>query len=266
MTMRVVKIARDERPAWAGPIAALEAGARYPLGADHFRLDHGADYFAFFDRLGDVAYYAAVEDGEVLAVGAGVLRQVPGAGGSRLAWYICDLKVRPDRRGQHIPLRMFAAAFPPEFARCPRGYGISMDPPGRPNRVVGIFQRFPVMPIRHAATIELWSLDADAMDTALPVVREHRGEVGFLSLGGVKDIVLASTGAPLALRHVQFGPLAAPAAPAPTDGAVHMLATPERDALGDALRDLGHAPSATATVITLGMDDTDWRWVLTSDI
>ena len=260
--MRVLRIPRDERPAWAGPIAALEAGARYPLGHDTFRLDHGADYFAFFDRLGDVAYYAAVEDGEVLAVGAGVLRQTP----LGPAWYICDLKVRPDRRGEHLPLRMFAAAFPPEFARCPRGYGISMNPPDRPNRVLAIFQRFPVMPIRHATTLELWSLDAAAMRAALPHVRTHRGNAGFRSLAGVKDIVLTSTGAPMALLHTQFGPYAAPTRAEPAEGAVHMLATPAADGLGAALRTLGHTPSATATVITLGMEARDWSWILTSDI
>lgn len=257
--MRVFRVERDERAVWAGPIAALEAGARYPLGEDRFRLDHGRDYFAFFDRLGDVAYYVAAEDGEVLAVGCGMLRRLPGVGA---AWYIGDLKVRPEHRGRHIPLRMFAAAFVAESPRCRQGYGISMDPPGGENRVLRLFRRFPVAPIRHAATLRIWSLDVEEARAALPLLRAHRGEPGWRSLAGVKDLVMESTGRPLPLLHAEYG--GAPADPVP--GAVHMVCAPDGDALADELRALGLAPSASATVIALGMDGYDWRRVKTSEI
>jgi GNAT superfamily N-acetyltransferase len=264
--MRVVRIEREERPIWAGPVAALEAGARYPLGADRFRIDHGRDYFAFFDRLGDVAYYAAVDEGEVIAVGCGVLRHFTTPSGPLDAWYIGDLKVRPEHRGKRIPLRMFAAAFGPESARCRRGYGISMNAPGARNRVLGIFERFPGAPIRAAAVLRIWSLTADEARAALPIMQAHRGAVGWLSLAGVKDIVLESTGRPMPLLHAQFGPQAAGGAAKPTDGAVHMLCAPDGDALTTDLIAAGFAPGASATVITLWMDGFDWRTVLTSEI
>lgn len=264
--MRVVRIGAEDRPTWAGPVAGLESAACYPLGGDRFRVDHGRDYFAFFDRLGEVAYYAAVEEGEVLAVGAGMLRRLPFGATRRDAWYVGDLKVRPDQRGRHLPLRMFAAAFPTEYARCRQGYGISMNPPEGRNRVLGIFERFPLVPIHHAATLRIWSLSAGQMRAALPIVREHRGEVGFLSLAGVKDLVLESTGAPMPLLHAQHGPLAAPGLAEPRDGAVHMLCAPEGDVLDAALQGVGLPATASATVIALGMDGFDWRTVLTSEI
>ena len=37
-------------------LARLDAAARYPLGADFFHIDHGADYFAFFARLAHNGY------------------------------------------------------------------------------------------------------------------------------------------------------------------------------------------------------------------
>lgn len=264
--MRVLRIEREERPAWTTAVADLEAGASYPLGADRFHLDHGADYFAFFDRMGDVAYYAAVEDGEVLAVGAGVLRTLPFPDGARDAWYICDLKVRPEHRGRHLPLRMFAAAFPPEFARCRQGYGISMNPPSGRNRVLGIFERFPLAPIRHACTLGIWSMNVEEASRAAPTLKAHRGEVRYLSLAGIKDLVLASTGRRLPLLHAQHGPLAAGGQLEPEPGATHMICAPVEDVMASELGSLGLFPGATATVITLGMDGFDWRNVLTSEI
>jgi len=261
----VIRIFRvdGEREAWRASVAALEASARYPLGADRFRIDHGRDYFAFFDRLGSLAYYVAAEDGEVLAVGCGVIRELPGLGP---AWYAGDLKVRPDRRGEHIPLRMLAAAFPTEYPRCPRGYGISMNPPEGENRVLRIFRRFPVIPMHHDATLAFFSLSAQQMRAAAPIVQRHRGAPGYLSLRGVKDLVLDSTAAPLDLLHVQHGPLGTPTLDQPVDGAVHMLCTPIDDDLCRDMTAMGLPVMATATVIAHRMEGYDWRQVLTSEI
>src|SRR5690349_2320433 len=104
--MKVVKITRDRRELYRDRIVRLESEARYPLGADFFGIDHGEDYFAFFDRLGDVHYYAAVDGDRVAAVATGIVRRVP-----QKTWYLCDLKVTPDYRKRHIPLRMLKSAF-----------------------------------------------------------------------------------------------------------------------------------------------------------
>jgi hypothetical protein len=253
---------------WAAGVAALEAEAWYPLGPDRFRIDHGADYFAFFRRLGALRYYAVEVDGAVVAVGAGVLRRVPVRPGRppRRAWYLCDLKVRPDHRGSHLPLRLLGRAFPLNYLRCPRGYAISMDPADGPNRVVRLLQRFRWARASLGATLELFSLDADAIARARPTIEAERGPISFLSLAGVKEIVLESTGRPMPLRHVQHGPCAEAGAPEPEPGAVHMLCAPRGDALSQRLRALGHAPSATASVLHHRMAAADWRFVLTSDI
>jgi len=264
--MKIVTVERGDRAAYAAGIAALEAGASYPLGDDRFTLDHGEDYFAFFDRLGETRHVLAVEGGEVIAVGCGVVRTIPRGGDAIEAWYLCDLKVRPDARGRRIPLRILASAFPSGVLRCRRGYAISMDPPDRENPVVRLLGRFALAPIRRVAGLVLFSLGASAMREAAALLERARGPIGYRSLAGIKDVVLASTGRPMPLLHVQHGPLGDPATLEPDPGAVHMFCVPDDDPLLASLRSAGLEPSATASVLAHGLDGCRYDFVLTSDI
>lgn len=264
--MRFVTVTRADRARFGPGIEALDAGASYPLGADRFRLDHGPDYFAFFDRLGEARHEVAIEHDEVLAVGCGVLRSIPTRSRPIAAWYLCDLKVRPDARGRHIPLRLFATAFPSGYATCRRGYAISMDPPERENPVVRLLGRFPLVPIRRVARLVLYSLDAAAMRDVAPRLLHHRGVIGYRSLAGVKDVVLESTGLPMPLWHVQHGVFADPTRTEPIAGGVHMFCVPDDDPLALELTRAGIEPSATASVLAHGLDELRYDFVLTSDI
>lgn len=263
---RVVQVDEGNAHLWASGVEALEAGVTYPLGADRFALDHGDDYFAFFRRLGDLVYCAAVEGDEVVAVFAGALRHVPVGDRTAPAWYLCDLKVRPDHRGRRLPLRILSWALPRHIGRAARGYGITMNPSTGENRVARLFRRFPMLPVGCGPQLLFWSLDADQMAEMAPIVTAHRGPIGYLSHRGRKDLRLQSTDAPMPLLHVQFGPLGEPQREAPLPGHTHMLCAPEGDALAEALSAAGIAPSATATILHHRMGGSDWRWVLTSDI
>ncbi len=268
LDVRIHRVFTRDRAAWGPRIQTLEGTATYPLGEDSFRIDHGADYFSFFDRLGSDLHYYVVADGDrALAVGAGVVRRVPIGGVTRECWYLCDLKVHPDGRGRRLPLRILSRGFVPGYWRCRRGYAVSMDPAGgEPNRIARLLGRFRWARLSAAATLRIYSLDGPAMRRAQPLVERHRGPTGFLSLAGVKEIVLASTGRPMPLLHVQFGPCADPRLREPQPGSVHMLCAPAGDPLATELESTGVRPSATATVIQHRMDDADWRFVLTSDI
>ena len=267
MALEVRALGREERGAFREAIAALERGTRYPLGDDAFELDHGPDYFAFFDRLGELTYLVALSDGELVGVAAAVLRRVPQAGGPPAeAWYLADLKLRPGRRGLGLAARLLAWGVPRLGRRCPRGYGISMDPARGPNRVAKLLTRLPDSPLRPATGLHLYSLDAAAMARVEPRLREARGPLGYLSLVGKKDLILASSGRPLPLLHVQFGPCAEVALERPRADHAHMFCLPSGDPLIASLEGLGLGPTARATVLAAGMDGGDWRFVLTSDI
>lgn len=271
MRLRVVQIRHAERAAYQERLAALERLASYPLGRDRFQISHGADYFAFFDRMGATHFFVALEGERVAAAGCGVLRRVPFRRGARprRTWYLCDLKVHPEFRRRHIPLRMLRAGFCPRYLYAPRGYGISMNPgDGSPNRVVRLVQHWRWSPLRLVGNLGIYSLDAAAMRDVWEVVERARGPLSFSSPRGIKDIVLESTGQPMPLLHAQFGAerLEGAASREPVAGHVHMLCCLESDPLAAALAERGHAPGATASVVAHGMRGCDWEFVLTSEI
>jgi len=264
--MKIIRLTAETFPIYQERIAALEKIAWYPLGEDSFQIDHGRDYFAFFRRMGQLEYYICVDGDEVAAVGAGVLRSSP------KGWYLGDLKVHLKYRGQRLPLKMLSKAFLPNYLRCRRGYAISMNPSdGSPNRIVRLLQNFRWAPIHFATKLWIYSLDTQAMRHCEPILRAHRGPVGYLSLQGIKDLILKSTGAPLPLIHVQFGPNADHRIREPVPGATHMFACPDGDALQSALAAAGINPTASASIVHHGMNrlspkGLDWNFVLTSEI
>ncbi|MEM9802710.1 MAG: GNAT family N-acetyltransferase [Planctomycetota bacterium] len=259
--LRVVTFGPDDRAPFAEGIAALEEGATYPLGDDRFRIDHGADYFAFFDRLGETTFEVALDGDRVVAVVARVLRERP-----TRCWYLCDLKVHPEYRGQRIAARFARHAFARAYVRCRRGYAISMNDPNQSeNRVARLVRRLPIVPFRTGELV-LFSLDQREMTEARPIVERHRGPLSFLSLQDCKDIRMESDGRSLPLLHAQFGPCAGGGLEAPLSDHVHMLAAPRSDALAADLVTAGFGPSANATVLHHGMGGTPFDFVLTSDI
>lgn len=283
--MRFHRIAPEERSYFQRGIAAIEQAALYPLGDDFFQIDHGSNYFAFFDRLGAVSYYVALDgnaeqcplwDNRVAAVGAGVLRQVAYRQGEepRLAWYLCDLKVHPDYQQQRLSLRLLTHALKPNLRHCSQGYAISMNPANltgtlenrQGNQLVRVLEKFAPLPFRYSTLLEIYSLDAKQMSLLQPLLVEHRGPVSYLALKGIKDLRLKSSGQLMPLLHVQWGATAAAGRSEPLPGSIHMLCTPAVDELARALRQRGSVPTATASVVSYNMEQSDWRFILTSDI
>ncbi len=262
--MRAFRVSRAELPRWHAELTQLEQRSVYPLGADAFRLSHGDDYFAFFERLGEVHYHALEEAGRLAVVGCGVLRQNP------RRWYLADLKVHPDYRGRHLPLRLLRRNFISNWFRCARGYGIAMNPAdGRVPPSVRLLEHFRWIPraLMHAEQLDLYSGDEAAMRAALPLLCEGRGTPHFVSLRGIKDLVLESTRQPLELLHLRFGPATDRRVfPAPQPGATHMWCLPRASPLTAQLASAGLAPSASATIVFHRLAGFDWSTVDTSEI
>lgn len=264
--MGLVSITRKNLKKYIDGILSIESGAEYSLGEDYFHIDHGKNYLEFFDRLGKVHYLAWAEKSRMAAVGAGIIRSVPTSNGFKKSWYLCDLKVHPDFRGMRIPLRMMGRAFPLKYLICQRAYAISMDPANNEiNRITKLLKKFFWLPFQASGKILFWSLNEEEMSRVLPLVERHRGKVSFLSLNGIKDIILKSTGKPLKLLHAQFGPMAVHGNAKPEPKATHMFCALESDPLAQEVQKI-FTHSATATIISHRMKDNDWKWVLTSDI
>ncbi|MBW4511702.1 MAG: hypothetical protein KME64_35145 [Scytonematopsis contorta HA4267-MV1] len=274
--MKFHRITFEERTDFQAGIVAIEQYATYPLGDDFFQIDHGLDYFAFFDRLGEVNYYTAldfeygnVSSPRVAAVGAGILRQVSYNQGeeTRPAWYLCDLKVHPDYQRQFLSLRILAHAILQDITKCNCGYAISMNPgEGSPNRYVRVLEKFSPVKFSCTAQLGIYSLDAATMSRLESLLVEHRGVISYLSLKGVKDLKLQSTGENLPLLHVQWGDSVSKGDSEIMPGYIHMFCVPANDKLAEILADKGIYPNASASVVSHGMDESDWRFILTSDI
>lgn len=260
--MKLVKITAENRKKWQVGVARLENMSIYPLGTDSFRINHGQDYFAFFDRLGNAHYYAWVQQNEVVAVACGVLRNLP-----QKAWYLCDLKVHPDYRGRRLPLKMLTRVFWYQYLRCGRGYGISMNKPNENgNKVFRLLSQFRWLPFHVGTLLDIYSLDSQGMTQCQPLLEKSWGKIGYLSLAGKKDIVLQSTGKSLPLLHLQHGPTATYQFDSAQIGFTHMFCLPQSHTLSVDLKKLGITPQASATLVHHRMHHWNWDFVLTSDI
>jgi len=267
--MKFHRIELSERSLFQTGIEAIEQTAIYPLGQDFFQLDHGDNYFAFFDRLGDVSYFVALDGDCVAAVGAGILRKIPDRQGEvpRLAWYLCDLKVHPDYQRQHLSMRILHHALTTCLGECDRGYTISMNAgDGKPNRLARIYEKFNLLKFRCTAILGIYSIEAEVMRSLEPLLIEYRGKISYLSLQGIKDLKLQSNGKMLPLLHLQWGGNISTDIKTPLPGYTHMFCVPRGDTLAIALEKQGILPQATASLVSHGMDNSDWHFVLTSDI
>lgn len=247
-------------------LKGLEATMEYPYGNDFFKIDHGDSYFTFFDRLGNSFFNVALDGQEVIACGCGIIRSIRQNGQSKKIWYLCDLKVHYDYRKRGIPKKIFKKNLLLNYLRCSRGYTVSMNPSEGKNRVIDIIERFPLVPLRFATTLCFFEVSkSEVMSVEREVNKIIDEPVRFLSLKGIKDIVLKSTGEPMPLYHAQYGPMAAPNARKVEHEGRYMFCAPKNSSLCNFLKKQ-FSISATASVLEHGLKDQSWNFILSSDI
>jgi hypothetical protein len=250
-------------------LAEFERLFAYPLGDGMFRIDHGADYLAFFRGLGEPSTWIAEVEGRIAGLLVAVRRLMP-----EPTWYLCDLKAAPRALGAG---RLLLAAFEREWGRGQPAYGVSMDPAVGQNRLARATRRCTRVGVENGPQISFWMLDLDGFHRVEQDLIGALGPVGFYDPEGVKDIVLldarrgardgdAWSGRRLPLLHVQHGPLNRPNVDAPRADHVLMLCLPSAHPMAAHLRTDGFHPDATATVLHHGMGGYDWASLLTSDI
>lgn len=262
MTMALVSPSPEQLPEWQERLQAFEHGFTYPLGSDHFRIDHGADYFAFFGRLGAPVPVFATHDERLVGVLVAVQRTIDG----RKHWYLCDLKVDPGHGNRMLALRLLERWAQEHLRDGEPIYGVSMNDKSDRNRLVQTLGRR----LRHAPVqgepLVLFSMDFDQWTEHAGAIEDTLGPVTWFDPHGVKDIVLQSTGAAMPLLHAQHGPLGLGNGAQARPGSTHMFCLPLANALVDKLAARGVPPSATATILHRNCAGMDWSHLLTSDI
>lgn len=257
-----------ERKDWtefSSRLQAFETRAEYPYGDDFFKLDHGENYFAFFERMGEPLFHVALDQDRIAACAAGVLRTIQIDGKETRAWYLCDLKVDKAYALEKLPAKLFRKNLFSNYLKCGRGYGVSMNPAKGKNRVVKLIERFRWIPIRYAGKLNFYSFDQTEAAAFHDRLESELGKISYLSLKGKKDLIMRSTGARLPLFHIQHGALAEGGVEKPVENGTYMICASENSAL-DSLLNERFSVSATASILAHRMQPENWNFILTSDI
>lgn len=264
----MIEIKVLQREDWAefGPkLQAFENVAEYPYGEDFFKLDHGENYFAFFERMGEPLFHVALDRKKIAGCAAGVLRSLKIDGKETKAWYLCDLKVDRDYALHKIPGKLFKKNLFSNYLKCSRGYAISMNPAKGKNRVVKLIERFSFAPIRYAGNLNFYSFNQDEAQKIQPELESQVGQISYLSLKGKKDLIMKSTGLPLPLFHLQYDAVKMSGMKEAIETGIYMICSFEETKLDKFLKKK-FPVSATASILSHRLNPKDWNFVLTSDI
>lgn len=234
----------------------------YPLGDDQFRIDHGQNYFAFFERLGEMNFGVCTVKNKVVGTACAVRRQI----NKDIVWYLCDLKIDKEHRGLRMPYKMLTT-LGPKVGLKGKIYGVSMNS-GQDNRVLKLAKNIPIINFKSNGNLLIFSLDYDSMVKAVPTIIRYRGNISFITLSGIKDLILKSTMKPKKICHIQWAPCGqfVGCACEPQKDHDHMFCCPENDPMAHDLNSNGITTDITATIISANMGGCDWRFILTSDI
>ncbi len=263
MNIEVITLDEKSKKFYAKQIQELENLADYPFGDEFFKINHGTNYFSFFDRLGDMTFRVALHQNKVVACAAGIVRTLLLNGKTIKAWYLCDLKVHPDYLGQKIPSKIFKKNLITNYLKCGRAYAISMNPRIGENRVVRLLKKFSWLPFNLSTKINFYNLPYQEL---LQFIENNNLDSQcFLSLSGIKDLILNSTGKPIKLLHFQSRQLIDTVYIGPTPDHIHMYCAIVGSNL-DNLLSKRFKPAASASVISHRMNNFNWDFISSSDI
>lgn len=237
----------------------------YPLGDDSFKINHGDNYFSFFNRLGKVLMIGVIFENILIATNCCVLRKIY----DTKVWYLCDLKVHKLFRNKFIPFKMFWKYFIGCYKITRKCYGITMDTKNTPNKVIKLASHVPFIKMDKIKKLILYSLDYKQMIQFEKYLKKSKNDIFYLSLIGKKDIILQSSGKPMNLLHIQWGKKRNEKDviyETPQKDYQHMFCLLSTDVLNDVLIKMNIVCNSTASIISYNMSDYDFSFVLTSDI
>ena len=284
----------------------FETRLTYPFSdTETFMIEYGKNgsYFDFFKSLGTPYYYVAFctenkeviktinnepiqvkhQVGDIAAVGCGVLRTVPTKNRSTTqAWYVCDLKVGAAYQGEHLPLLIIQQAATRQLLRCPRGYGICMNPKTGDPKAAAIFKKHSLLQGLKTEILNFYCLSADQAEASFDLIKHiliNRGymkqneELFFASTSGLKDyLILNSTKQstrPWQLFHAQRKEIKEKnneiGQQYVADG-TYMLCSINETGLDSDLKKLFDSPKTTAQIVSYGMDDIDFNFLTSNQI
>lgn len=265
-------------------------GQSYPLGDEHFRIDHGKNYFNFFRRMGEPFYYIIFKNNTVVGTVCYVYRKI----GTDYVMYLCDLKFDPKVRGTGLMSSLMYRTIPTCLMRTNKFYAVSMNSGNGINKILkmgqGMGKKYGIQ-IESGGILNLYSLDYDDMCFVQELVSLHKKQIPesnrsikYISLKGIKDLIVThknGSSSIMKLLHmfyinvdnasldrlnddqVEIEPIIYDK---PMKGYTHMFCTLKGSELSKDLETFSILPSSTATIIHYNMKYFNWEIIQTCDI
>ena len=136
----------------------------------------------------------------------------------------------------------------------------------RPIEIANKVTHLNIFKLKNAGILYIYSLNYEQMLTVHELLKKEKGEIGYLSLHGIKDVILKSTMQPMKLLHVQWGKNKTYTTKYPQPNYTHMFCLHEKNKIKKFLDKNNITTNVTATIMQYNMDDFDWDFILTSDI
>lgn len=173
----------------------------YPLGNDYFIIDHGNDYVKFFKRLGKVHMQIYMYNKYIIGTVCYVLRKING----EKIWYICDLKIESKHRGNKLTYAIFIKCLIMEYFTSNRCYAISMND-NKENRIVRLAKNIggSIIKFDQGPKLYIYQINSKQLKHIAPMLNSVYGPISYVSLRGIKDLILKSTNQPMKLLHINY--------------------------------------------------------------
>lgn len=263
--MEIIEITEDLRQSYNDRLRDFEHIFQYPLGNDRFFIDHGMNYFKFFDLLGTPYIYVGEEDSKIVAVAIIVLRDIDiyNSGSKEKIWYICDLKIHPSYRGKFFIQHFTEIVYKRYSHLSSKIYGISMNPSKETNKLIQLASRLPDLDLKLSQELNFYLLNKPQLSTASQLLTNKYNTMNFISLRGTKDLILASTNNPLNIAHCSSKKMQEELVTG--NSYKYMFCFPVHEDINSKLSKLDLYPIATASIIS-NINNCSWDFILTSEI
>jgi hypothetical protein len=272
----------------------FEQGISYSSNEqENLKIAHGSNrtygYNGFFNALGKSYFYIAEcqktqeitkivngqkktfprKKGEIAAVICCVLREFKLPNGNAIkAWYVCDLKVGENYRGEHLSTSLIKKGSW-RVLQCRRGFAICVDEPnGQMSKSAEIGMQHSLFSgLLQVTPFNRYDLSAEQVIDHADDIKKDRGKkISFISNEGIKDyqIVNKETGESCnkALLHMK---LSAEKNGMPKPGYMHRISAIKDSALDVTLKKTGSKP-ISARFISFRMQEFDFSQISSNEI
>lgn len=264
--MKIIKITSDNKHLYNEKLMRFEKLFSYELGHIKHVVDHGEDYYAFFEDMGELVSYIAVDGEEIAALAVGVLREVYllKDENPKKVWYIADLKVAPNYRGQRLTHMLIRRAYIDNFAKAQKIYALSINKiDNQSNHVTQFAPRLPLLPLKVSSTLFLYLCTYEEMRVVEPILNKNLGLTGYVNIMDKKKLVTSD--GPIPILHAYYD-MNQKVIGTPQENFMHMFCIPEENALTNKIQTLGIHPIATAAALYYGGGSCDWKFIISSEI